>query len=409
MASSVSSTIGTSIFLALASPQCRGASTPIQLTLQPTPMSHIDSPAIPSAADPTMLPIPTGRNIRLRLRGLGAHDPGNLYFGNDAARTGLIADLRVRYEAAAEDSLLVDSLLTFNCRPSTCAISINPQPQDIVTSSVVQVITQNAGRHIQSAGLVNLVNTLTPPATTPIQLLASALHLPLTGQTDRRPSRPAHSLRRGKHAAAHASAGPLQHHLFQPQRPHQPLDRRPASDPRPRLDLVRPRPERRRSARVQLHWNHVRRRHQPRPAGSPRSNRHVRRRLLACDTGRHRTREPRQYGTHLLLHDRLHHRRRFVPAPTRQLRISCSPPSPARRRRPSTLWNGRSRCPSPRLHARFRGSSRRASRRALTRQHRTTRPPRNETARCGSNSTVLPTMVTTPTSSESSTTARIPC
>jgi hypothetical protein len=170
-------------FPPLVSPQMPGASTPIQLTLQPTPMSHIDSPAIPTAADPTMLPIPTGRNVRLRLRALGAPDPGNLYFGNDAARTGLVADLRVRYEAAVEDSLLVDQSPDLQLQAFYLRDLDQSATQDIVTSSVVQVITQNAGSTFNRQSLVNLVNTLTPPATTPIQLLASALHLPVDSLT----------------------------------------------------------------------------------------------------------------------------------------------------------------------------------------------------------------------------------
>jgi hypothetical protein len=94
-------------FPAIQHPVGLNASTPISLTLQPTAMAHISIPALPSAATPTVLPIPTGRNIRLRLRGVGTPDANDGYFGSSIARTGLIADLKLRFEADSEENLLL--------------------------------------------------------------------------------------------------------------------------------------------------------------------------------------------------------------------------------------------------------------------------------------------------------------
>ena len=52
-------------------------------------------------------PSPQARNIRLRLRGLGKTDANDGYFGSSVARTGLIADIKVRYEADAEPEILL--------------------------------------------------------------------------------------------------------------------------------------------------------------------------------------------------------------------------------------------------------------------------------------------------------------
>jgi hypothetical protein len=169
-------------FPAITTPVAVGASTPIQLTLQPTAMSQIDNPVLPSAATPTVLPIPTGRNVRIRLRGLGNSDPDNLYFGNSVARTGLVSDLRVRFEAATEDELILDGSLDQQLQAFYLRDLDQSDQQQIVASGVIDTITATAGTWTQQ-GLLNLYNTLTQPATTPLQLLASALELPLSGQT----------------------------------------------------------------------------------------------------------------------------------------------------------------------------------------------------------------------------------
>jgi len=169
-------------FPALATPVAVGASTPITLTLQPTPMSQIDAPVPPSASTPTILPIPTGRNIRIRLRGLGEDDPDNLYYGNGEARTGLTADIQVRYEAATEESILTSGSLDQQLQAYYLRDLDNSSQQDIVSSAVVSAITAGGGTWSDQA-YQNLMSTLNQPAQTPLQLLASALNLPVTGQT----------------------------------------------------------------------------------------------------------------------------------------------------------------------------------------------------------------------------------
>ena len=166
----------------LAKPVSLDASTPINLTLRPTPMAHIDSPTLPSAASPTVLPIPTGRDVRLRLRGVGDTDPNSLYFGSSAARTGLIADLRLRYEAASEENLF----LSGNLDQQLQAFYLRNLDQ----SSQQSIVLNALGKALSSSTLLftgqdfkNLEATLAPPASTPLEMLASALDLPLSGET----------------------------------------------------------------------------------------------------------------------------------------------------------------------------------------------------------------------------------
>ncbi len=169
-------------FPALATPVAVGASTPITLTLQPTPMSQIDTPVLPSASAPTILPIPTGRNIRIRLRGLGEDDPDNLYYGNSVARTGLTADIRVRYEAAAEENVLAAGSPDQQLQAYYLRDLDNSSQDSIVSFAVVEAIV-SSGETWQLQAYENLASTLNAPAQTPLQLLASALNLPLSGQT----------------------------------------------------------------------------------------------------------------------------------------------------------------------------------------------------------------------------------
>jgi hypothetical protein len=169
-------------FPALATPVAVGASTPIQLTLQPTQMNQIDSPVLPSAAQPTVIPIPTGRNVRLRLRGLGQPDPDDLYFGNSIARTGLTADLRLRYEASTEEGVIADGNPDQELQAFYLRDLDQSNEQDIVSTAVLDAIQQSGGTWTRQA-FVNLTNTLTPPASTPLQLLSSALDLPISGLT----------------------------------------------------------------------------------------------------------------------------------------------------------------------------------------------------------------------------------
>jgi hypothetical protein len=169
-------------FPAIATPVAVGASTPIQLTLQPTVMNQIDSATLPSSAQPTVLPIPTGRNIRIRMRGLGAPDPNNLYFGNSLARTGLIADMRLRYEVPTETGVIADGSLDQQLQAFYLRNLDQSAQQQIVSTAVVNAIAAGGGDW-SAQSYLNLENTLNPPASTPIQLLASALGLQVNGLT----------------------------------------------------------------------------------------------------------------------------------------------------------------------------------------------------------------------------------
>ncbi len=165
----------------IATPVPLDASTPIELTLEPTIMNQIDNPVLPSSAEPTVLPIPTGRNVRLRLRGLGAPDPNNLYFGNSIARTGLIADLRVRYEAASETEVIASGSLDQQLQAYYLRNLDQTAQQQIVSGAVIEALVKCGSSTVQS--YKNLQSTLNQPATTPIQLLASALELQVNGLT----------------------------------------------------------------------------------------------------------------------------------------------------------------------------------------------------------------------------------
>ena len=172
---------------AISTPVSIDASTPIQITLQPVETANIAGMA-PAAATPNILPVPTGRDLRIRLRAAGAPDPNNLYYGNSitptgalaSARTGLIADFRVRFESAAESNVLAvgspdQQLQAFYLR-------------DLDTSGQQNLILQSIAGSIGSlpAGTQSLTllrTAVAPVASTPLQLLASALDLPLNGQT----------------------------------------------------------------------------------------------------------------------------------------------------------------------------------------------------------------------------------
>jgi hypothetical protein len=169
-------------FPAIALPVGLNASTPINLTLQPTAMAHISNPVLPSSATPTVLPIPTGRNIRLRLRGLGTPDANDGYFGSSIARTGLIADIKVRYEADAEPALLLPANIDQQLQAFYLRNLDQSAQQAVVLSSIRQALaTSSEGYYLQD--LENISATINAPASTPLELLASALELPLNGET----------------------------------------------------------------------------------------------------------------------------------------------------------------------------------------------------------------------------------
>jgi hypothetical protein len=169
-------------FPVLTTPVAIGASTALPLTLLPTVMNHIDSPILPTVADPTVLPIPTGRNIRLRLRGLGTPDINNLYYGNATARTGLITDLRIRYEVPTETGVIAAGSLDEQLRAFYLRNLDDSARQQIVASGIVSAIVASGGS-LPDQSYTNLLNTLNQPGSSPIQLLASALQLQVNGLT----------------------------------------------------------------------------------------------------------------------------------------------------------------------------------------------------------------------------------
>jgi hypothetical protein len=158
------------------------ASTTIILTLQPTAMAHISNPVLPLAETPTVLPIPTGRNIRLRLRGIGTPDANDGYFGSSVARTGLIADIKVRYEAAAEPKFLLPGNIDQQLQAFYLRNLDQSAQQAVVLRSISQALATSTEGYYQQ-DLKNISATINPPASTPLELLATALNLPLSGET----------------------------------------------------------------------------------------------------------------------------------------------------------------------------------------------------------------------------------
>src|ERR1019366_1488191 len=126
--------------------------------------------------------IPAGRDVRLRLRGLGKEDKNNQYYGNSLARTGLTADIRVRYEAATEENVLAARNPDQQLQAYYLRDLDKSGQQNIVSSAVVEAIVQGGGS-LGVQARKNLLSTLNTTDSSPLQLLASALNLPLTGQT----------------------------------------------------------------------------------------------------------------------------------------------------------------------------------------------------------------------------------
>jgi hypothetical protein len=169
-------------FPILPTPVAVGASTPLQLTLQPTVINQIDSYKRPASLPPTVLPIPTGRNVRLRLRGLGTPDANNDYFGNSIAATGLISDLRLRFEVPTETGVIADGNLDQQLQAFYLRDLDQSGQQQIVSNAVLDAIAEG-GKKWPLQSYKNLANTLNPPASTPVQLLASALELQVNSLT----------------------------------------------------------------------------------------------------------------------------------------------------------------------------------------------------------------------------------
>lgn len=96
-------------------------------------------------ADGDALPMPTARDLRLRLTAIGRADSD--YFASDTARTGVTTSVEVRIDAATAATLFgtrEDSLLGFFCRSP---------PDDSSTPPAVQRLAQELGLHNQGLAL----------------------------------------------------------------------------------------------------------------------------------------------------------------------------------------------------------------------------------------------------------------
>lgn len=157
----------------------------VTLTIDPQAIPDI-VPWTPPGPPSTTIVVPAGRNLRVRLRGLGSGDPG--YWGSTLAATGLATDLQVRYEVPTETGVIADAadpaklpmqLQAFYLREDPAA------PQQAVVASGVNSALQNSslGGDV-AAGLQSaLALAFQSTVPTPIQNLAQALDLPVNGLT----------------------------------------------------------------------------------------------------------------------------------------------------------------------------------------------------------------------------------
>lgn len=155
----------------------------VSLTMAPQAIPDI-VPWTPRTPPTTTIVVPTGRNLRIRLRGLGSGDPG--YWGSTVASTGLSADLQLRYEAPAETGVIADAtdpaklpaqLQAFYLREDPAA------PQRAVVASGIGSALQSLGTDL-APGLQNaLAQAFQSTEPTPIENLAQALQLPVNGLT----------------------------------------------------------------------------------------------------------------------------------------------------------------------------------------------------------------------------------
>lgn len=149
----------------------------VKVTLQPQPFSQIRLIPQP-ATGTTRLAVPTGRNLRIRLRALGSGD--DTYWGSTMASTGLVTDVQVRYEAPSESNVLLDGALSHQLQ----AFYLREDPvaaQQVVTATgVLSTLSSST----LAPGLQNsLWLAFQSSEPTPLERLAQALNLPLNGQT----------------------------------------------------------------------------------------------------------------------------------------------------------------------------------------------------------------------------------
>jgi len=153
------------------------AGAAVNLTIQPQPFSQIRLITTP-APGATTLPVPTGRNLRIRMRALGNGD--NTYWGSTVASTGLVSDAQVRYEVSSESSVL----LSGNAAEQLQAFYLNEDPaapQEAVTATgILSALSSSPlAPGLQSA----LAGAFQSSVPIPLERLAQALNLPVNGQT----------------------------------------------------------------------------------------------------------------------------------------------------------------------------------------------------------------------------------
>ena len=152
----------------------------VTLTLTPADVTSIRLLSNPSSGTTTLI-VPNGRNLRLRMRGLGDGDPN--YWGSTVASTGLVSDLFLRYESSAEPNPIVDAT-TGPLSQQLEAIYLQEDPtvaqQAVVASTVSQALASSSLATGLQQSLALAFQTSTP---TPLQQLAEALNLNVNEQT----------------------------------------------------------------------------------------------------------------------------------------------------------------------------------------------------------------------------------
>jgi hypothetical protein len=152
----------------------------VSLTIDPQAIPDI-VPWTPPTPTTTIV-VPTGRNLRIRLRGLGSGDPS--YWGSTVASTGLSTDLQVRYESASETGVIADAADLSKLPAQLQAFYLREDPaapqQAVVANSVAAALHgTDLAPGLQSALALAFQSTVP----TPIENLAQSLQLPVNGLT----------------------------------------------------------------------------------------------------------------------------------------------------------------------------------------------------------------------------------
>ena len=157
----------------------------VSLTIDPQAIPDIVSWS-PPAPPTTTLVVPAGRDLRLRLRGLGNADLR--YWGSTLASTGLATDLQLRYEVSDETSVIADAanpeklpqqLQAFYLREDPAV-----QPQAVAAAGLATALQNTDLGKTLAPGLQSaLALSFESSEPTPIENLAQALNLAVNGLT----------------------------------------------------------------------------------------------------------------------------------------------------------------------------------------------------------------------------------